>query len=80
MIDIALYSYMEELLKQTPMSFKRYMYDIIPWDIRLTGIVGPRGIGKSTMMQQYIIEHRDAEESLYVIADNIYFAHHTLVE
>lgn len=80
MIDIALYSYMEELLKQTPMSFKRYMYDIIPWDNRLTGIVGPRGIGKSTMMQQYIIEHRDAEESLYVIADNIYFAHHTLVE
>lgn len=80
MIDIALYSYMEELLKQTPMTFKRYMYELIPWDNRLTGIVGPRGIGKSTMMQQYIIEHRDAEESLYIVADNIYFAHHTLVD
>jgi len=46
----------------------------------MIGIVGPRGVGKTTMILQYIKENLDANETLYVQADDIYFANHTLVE
>lgn len=54
MIELKLYEYMRELLKQTPTTFVRYKYDDISWDSRLVGILGPRGIGKSTMILQRI--------------------------
>ncbi|MGM9764485.1 MAG: ATP-binding protein [Candidatus Cryptobacteroides sp.] len=78
MIDSVLYSYMEEQLRKTPTAFKRYLYSDIPWENRLTGIVGARGIGKSTMLKQYIIEHGKEYKFLYVAADHTYFATHTL--
>ena len=80
MIDNALYAYMEDLIRQTPTSFKRYMFDRIAWNSRMVGIVGPRGIGKSTMILQYIIENRNKQEQLYVSADHTYFSSHSLVE
>ena len=77
MVDNKLYEYMEGLLKRTPMEFVRYKYDEINWESRLTGLVGPRGVGKSTMLLQRI--KRQAEGGhLYVAADSIYFATHTL--
>ncbi|MBR6251052.1 MAG: ATP-binding protein [Bacteroidales bacterium] len=79
MIDNSLYEYMHILLKDTPLSFHRYIYDKISWDSRLIGIVGPRGIGKSTMILQHISEHSE-EHNLFVMADNMYFANHTLYE
>lgn len=78
MIDNSLYEYMDGLLKVTPLTFHRYMYEKITWDSRLVGIVGPRGIGKSTMMLQYVAEHRNEGLHLYVAADNMFFANHTL--
>lgn len=78
MIDNTLYEYMRDLLSVTPTTFHRYMYDKIPWNSRLVGIVGPRGIGKSTMMLQYLSEHQNEGQHLYVAADNMYFANHTL--
>ena len=78
MIDNSLYEYMEGLLKALPTTFHRYMYDKIAWESRLVGIVGPRGIGKSTMMLQYIAEHRSNGLHLYVSADSIYFMTNTL--
>ena len=80
MIDNILYEYMEEMLNQTPTSFHRYKYKDIDWEGRLTGIVGPRGVGKSTMMLQYIGEHRHEGLHLYVSADNPYFSSHSLAE
>lgn len=80
MIDNTLYAYMEDLLRQTPTSFKRYMFDRIAWNSRLIGIIGSRGIGKSTMILQYIIENRKKEEQLYVSADHTYFSTHSLVD
>ena len=56
MIDNTLISYMEEMLRNTPTAFKRYAYSEIDWNQRMIGIVGARGIGKSTMVKQYIIE------------------------
>ena len=80
MIDSSLYMYMEELLKTTSLSFFRYKYNEIDWEGRLTGIVGPRGIGKSTMVLQYIKTHRSEGLHLYIMADNVYFASHSLIQ
>ena len=44
------------------------------------GLVGPRGVGKSTMFLQYIKEHREERRMLYIAADHLYFSSHTLVE
>lgn len=79
MIDNTLYEYMEEQLRLTPTNFKRYKYEEVDWDGRLTGIVGPRGVGKSTMLLQYIIENRKDGMHLYVTADDSYFSTHTLL-
>ena len=68
------------LLSLTSLDFKRYMYSEVAWDDRMIGIVGPRGVGKTTMILQYIKENLDTNETLYVQADDIYFANHTLVE
>ena len=69
MIDNTLISYMEEMLKNTPTAFKRYAYSEIDWGQRMIGIVGARGIGKSTMVKQYIIENRDQFNVLYTSAE-----------
>lgn len=63
---------MAELLKRTPLDFIRYKYDEINWNGRLIGIVGPRGVGKSTMILQRIKLSKEGHH-LYVSADNIYF-------
>lgn len=80
MIDNTLIAYMEEMLRQTPTDFVRYLADSIDWDSRLVGIVGPRGVGKSTMLLQRLKEHRENGFWLYVSADHTYFANHSLVD
>ena len=69
---------MNEQLRRTPLEFHRYMYDRIMWDERLVGLVGPRGVGKSTMVKQYILSRTDRDEWLYVSVDHSYFSDHTL--
>lgn len=70
----------KNLLSLTSLDFKRYMYSEIAWNDRMIGIVGPRGVGKTTMILQYIKENLDVNETLYVQADDMYFANHTLLE
>lgn len=50
MIDNSLVAYQEEQLRRVPTSFHRYMYNRLPWESRMVGLVGPRGVGKSTLM------------------------------
>lgn len=77
MVDIKLYEYMNEQLQQLPTNFVRYKYDEIDWQSRLVGIVGPRGVGKSTMVLQWV-SHHPGSKCLYVSADNVYFTTNTL--
>ncbi|MCM1170288.1 MAG: AAA family ATPase [Bacteroides sp.] len=79
-MEDSLYDYMNEMQRRTPQTFCRYMYGRIDWNSRLVGITGPRGIGKSTMVLQYLLQHRRGEKSLYVSADHTYFSTHSLVE
>ncbi len=69
-----------KLLKETNSTFHRYMYDRIHWNARMIGLMGARGIGKTTLVLQYIKEKLPIEESLYVQAEDFYFANHRLTE
>lgn len=80
MIADELFANMERLIKHISSDYKRYMYPVLPWNNRLTGLVGPRGVGKTTMVLQYIREHKQEGMHLYVTADSIFFTTHTLVE
>ncbi len=79
-MDINLIEFMEGQLRATTSTFHRYMFTQISWESRMFGLVGPRGIGKSTMILQYIKEHKGERHILYVAADHLYFATHTLVD
>ena len=67
-------------LQETPLDFVRYKYTDIHWQARMFGLVGPRGVGKSTMLLQHIKRELDPAVTLYVSADHLYFADHTLVD
>lgn len=80
MVDTRLNEYMAEMLRKTPVEFHRYLYREIPWEAQLVGITGARGIGKSTMIRQYILENQDKGRFLYISADHTYFSDHKLVD
>ena len=76
----ALYELFNTLLELTPMDFFREQHDTINWDVRILGILGQKGVGKSTLILQHIKKQGNSSESLYVIADDIYFSAHTLLD
>lgn len=75
-----LYQKFETLLRNTNLEFKRYLYDKISWGSRMIGIVGPRGVGKTTMILQYIKENLDIKKTLFVFADDLYFSENKLID
>lgn len=81
-MELTLTNFMNEQLRLVTTEFKRYMYDKLPWEARLVGLTGPRGVGKSTMMLQHIKEQTEdiRNKSLYVSADHSYFATHSLTD
>ena len=70
----------DKLLRETTSTFHRYMYNRIDWQARIVGLMGPRGVGKTTMVLQYIKENLPRQETLYVVAEDLYFSRHTLVD
>lgn len=66
-------------LAATDLRFKRYLHYRIDWDVRLIGIKGARGVGKTTMLLQHIKESFDKiDDALYVSLDNLWFNTHKL--
>ena len=76
----ALYEYQQLILSQINISFLRYKYYELDWTRRVFGIVGPRGVGKTTMVLQYIKQKLYLQDSLYITLDHIYFSTHTLID
>ncbi len=68
-------------LKTVPSDFVRSMMDAINWNSRLIGIKGPRGVGKTVLMLQYIRMHLGnvLDQVLYVSLDNVALANLSLV-
>ena len=76
----ALFSRFQRLLSETNTDFLRYLHDKIIWTDRMIAIVGVRGVGKTTMMLQRIKLHHNISDTLYVTADDMYFADHKLLD
>lgn len=70
----------DALIRRTDTQFLRYMYDRIPWDNRMTAIVGPRGVGKTTMLLQYAKLNLNPSETIYVSAESVIFASNSLYD
>ena len=75
-----LYQKFETLLQNTSSDFKRYLYDNVSWNSRMVGIIGARGVGKTTMILQHIKEKSDSKKALYVSADDMYFSENRLLD
>lgn len=68
-------------LAYTDVSFVRSLMDTIHWDARMIGIRGARGVGKTTLLLQYIKLHLPQDSSvLYTNLDNIWFTEHKLYD
>ncbi len=71
----------QRLLKSTNYSNYRYLYYDFKLDNRLIGLIGSRGVGKTTLMLQYIKNNiKNSFEAIYVSVDNIYFSKTTLFD
>src|SRR5690606_1042714 len=46
----------------------------------MVGIIGPRGVGKTTLVLQYIKSNLDTRNALYVTAEDFYFVKNRLVD
>ena len=66
-------------LSQTTLGFKRYLHPLINWNSRIIGIKGERGVGKTTMLLQRIMEkYQNYDDTFYISLDHYWFKTHTL--
>jgi len=62
----------KQTVEDTPLDFKRYLYDQIDWKAQAVCVMGPRGVGKTTLLLQHYHEaYQTVEKCLYVSADNV---------
>jgi len=62
----------KRILKEVSTQYKRYLYTTIDFDSQMIGIVGARGVGKTTLLLQYLQELKEkyeAHKSLYFSYD-----------
>lgn len=68
-----IYRLSREKIANVSMERKRYCYDSIRWQDRLISVKGPRGVGKTTLLLQKIVDSGDErKDTLYVSLDSIW--------
>jgi len=75
-----LFQYSNQLISQVDTAFIRYSDREINWQNRLIGLIGPRGVGKTTLILQHIKKNLNPRETLYVTAEDFYFAKSKLTD
>ena len=76
-----LYINSNRLVADVDLSHKRYLYHMIDWNQRMIGIKGARGVGKTTLLKQYLKEnYLGNHEALYVSLDDFWFTNHHLID
>lgn len=70
------------LISQVETNIVREMMNTINWEKQLVAIRGSRGVGKTTLMRQYVKQKYgvDAGEALYCVMDSMYFTNHALID
>jgi len=67
-----LFAIHREVMATTETGIRRYLYDKINWNAHAVCILGDRGVGKTTLMCQRLLEeYKTVERALYISADNI---------
>ncbi|KPA17071.1 ATPase AAA [Candidatus Magnetomorum sp. HK-1] len=80
MIDRFISTY-KRLIQNTNYKHHRYIYKNFNIKNRLTGLIGPRGTGKTTLLLQFIKEQiENKDECIYASIDNIYFSKNLLYD
>ena len=77
-----LFEKQDALLNATNMGIVRNFINHVNWEAPMLCIRGPRGVGKSTLLRQYIRQQYGigSEEALYCSLDFSYFTQHTILE
>ncbi len=70
----------QKRISLTSMDFVRSIMQDIRWEARLIGIRGARGVGKTTLILQYIKQNLPINESLYVSLDSLWFSQNRLID
>jgi hypothetical protein len=72
----------ENQLARVQINSVRSMLGLINWKARLIGVKGARGIGKTTLLLQYIKLnlHKELDKTLYISMDYIWFNSNSLVD
>ena len=78
----ALFKKHRKLISQVSTNIIREAMNTIPWEKQLVAIRGSRGVGKTTLMRQYIKLNYgiQAGEALYCLMDSMYFTSHSLLD
>lgn len=80
MIDFLTQTF-HRLIDELEIKTERYLYPYFKLNDRLTGLVGPRGVGKTTLLLQYIKKELYKENrAFYFSADSVYFDGTNLLE
>lgn len=66
----------------TSLSYVRPIISQVHWNQRMVSIRGARGVGKTTLLLQYIKQNYgdNPREAIYVSLDNLYFSRHTFLD
>lgn len=76
-----LYRKHQILIDYTPLDFQRSLLHQLPWQEKLIGIKGARGIGKTTLILQYIKQQFGTNpKALFISLDDLYFSTHQLTD
>lgn len=77
-----LYKKHKILISQVSTAIVRDIMNVVNWEKQLVAIRGSRGVGKTTLMRQYIKQHYgvDAGKALYCMMDSMYFTNHSLLD
>ena len=76
-----LYINSNRLIANVELTYKRNLYRVINWNNRMIGIKGARGVGKTTLLKQYLKENYLAnKEALYISLDDFWFTNHRLID
>ncbi len=77
-----LFDKQDAMLQATDMGLVRDFINRVNWDAPMLCVRGARGVGKSTMIRQYIKRHYGVgnEQALYCSLDWVYFTQHSIIE
>lgn len=75
-----LFEYSNKLISETETGFLRYIYNEINWNNRMIGLIGPRGVGKTTLVLQYIKQNLNPSDTLYITAEDFYFVDNKIID